>query len=468
MAHIKHLAHPLLSLILAWLMLVVPTLASADVTNDLNKFMGKFGLQSNVQMPNVYQSQRAGSVVGGGLSSRIPYDATPLVYSKLPSVGAGCEGIDFSLGAFSFLSMEQMVEKLKRIGMNAAGYAFSLAIAYYTPTIHGVLDKLEKASTLINQINKDSCAAGRMLVNNTMDTLAANDISKCAAAGTGDSSQDRTAAMQKCSQNPRAFAKNGPSDPEDGVVDVNPLWEIMKAAKINSADPKEDQQVKEMMMSMLGGYIHNGAGQLPTSLQPTIDLKQMLGSSMTSSPAPLQVWACDEPVRCLKPTVVNVNWTPYQSQVAARMRTLYGKLAVGTQPDQADQDFINSTPFPLYSLLSAIHLTFGDIYTGSNSPDGYIERYSIIMATDIVRQYLYRMQRVITNGSYVVNIPSKAIEDVEKSMRLVEKSFELIIKDPNYPNAHEVTETLKEIQSQLSRRVHQNGILKAIQRQKIG
>jgi len=102
--------------------------ANADVNADLNKFFNDLGGGSNYTSPAVMQGQSAGYLTGGAFFARMPTRNIQLISITLPSVSAGCGGIDAYLGAFSFINSEQLQAMAKMIMSNAIGYAFDLAL----------------------------------------------------------------------------------------------------------------------------------------------------------------------------------------------------------------------------------------------------------------------------------------------------------------------------------------------------
>jgi len=82
-------------------LLLASSLAYADVNSDLNHFFGKLGFESNTTMPHAWQGQAAGYASGGSIYMRTAVKQVQLVSMQVPSLNAGCGGIDAYLGAFS-------------------------------------------------------------------------------------------------------------------------------------------------------------------------------------------------------------------------------------------------------------------------------------------------------------------------------------------------------------------------------
>src|SRR4030067_459853 len=96
---------------------------------------------------------------------RAPGRHSPLVNAHLPSLRAGCGGIDLFGGAFSFINKQQFLSLLQNIGANAVGYAFKLALQSISPDIDKLLTELQDQINKINAMNINSCEAAQALVN---------------------------------------------------------------------------------------------------------------------------------------------------------------------------------------------------------------------------------------------------------------------------------------------------------------
>ena len=121
-------------------MLTAPTASHpADLNAEMQAMFNDLGVLGNVTSPG--RVPRPGDEP---LHRRQPDDARPgknypLVNARLPSLRAGCGGIDLFGGAFSFINKQQFVALLQNIGSNAVGYAFKLALQSISPDIDKLL-----------------------------------------------------------------------------------------------------------------------------------------------------------------------------------------------------------------------------------------------------------------------------------------------------------------------------------------
>ena len=80
-----------------------------------------------------------------------------------PSFEAGCGGIDFFAGSFSFINADQFVALMKATAANAAGYAFQVAMSAMCETCMAAIETLQKKVQELNQYFGNSCQLAQSL-----------------------------------------------------------------------------------------------------------------------------------------------------------------------------------------------------------------------------------------------------------------------------------------------------------------
>ena len=119
-------------------LMLLSTAVNADVNSDLNDFFGKLGFETNTTMPHAWQGQAAGYASGGSIYMRTAVKQVQLFSMQVPSLNAGCGGIDAYLGSFSHITGDQLQRFVKQIMGNAAGYFFDLALQTTVPEMKQV------------------------------------------------------------------------------------------------------------------------------------------------------------------------------------------------------------------------------------------------------------------------------------------------------------------------------------------
>ena len=109
--------------------------AAADLNAEMQRMFSDLGTVGNVTSPGAFRGQTMNTMTGGNLMMRTPGKNYQLGSVALPSLKAGCGGIDVFGGSFSFINKAQFTAMLQNIGANATGYAFQLAIDSISPLI---------------------------------------------------------------------------------------------------------------------------------------------------------------------------------------------------------------------------------------------------------------------------------------------------------------------------------------------
>src|SRR6185295_1120246 len=195
--------------------LLAVTLATAPIASrpgDLNAEMqamfNDLGTLGNVTSPGAFRGQAMNLYTGGSLMMRSPGRNYPLASVQLPSLRAGCGGIDLFGGAFSFINKQQFVALLQNIGANAVGYAFKLALQSISPDIDKLLTELQDQVNKINAMNINSCEAAQSLVNGIVGEFDNSAMSGCANISQYlGSVTDRVDARVTCATNAPAVLK---------------------------------------------------------------------------------------------------------------------------------------------------------------------------------------------------------------------------------------------------------------------
>lgn len=112
-----------------------------------------------------FKGGERGYLSGGSFSARWPMGTDSAMSISLPSVKAGCGGIDMFLGGFSFLDTDKLVEKFQRILSAAPAAAFDIALKTLSPQTADTIKSLEAMVEKLNNLQLDDCKAAKALVS---------------------------------------------------------------------------------------------------------------------------------------------------------------------------------------------------------------------------------------------------------------------------------------------------------------
>ncbi|MBP9691735.1 MAG: conjugal transfer protein TraH [Alphaproteobacteria bacterium] len=370
---------------------------SAGMQDNLEKAFQTLGMANNITEGGGYQDQSGGFYTGGRVFARSRVNNADLLSLQLPHYRAGCGGIDLFLGGFSYINVQQFTELLRKIGSNASGYAFNLALATVTPQIKSVLDDLlAKVQKMTNQ-SINSCEAAATLVggvwpqSDASSQLLCNAMSKDLKFAT-----DWAQGRQKCGAEVQRDQINKRKNELPGFKDIlgdefNIAW---KAIQKNGFLSK-DAQLAEFFMTLSGTIIsHHVGNATQVKVLPSKSSDPQLISALIMGDVPVQIYKCDDKSenKCLAPTLQNMTLTKGKalySKVHQLLISLSQKVREDTKISEPEEDFVNATMIPILKIM-AVEAAFKK----GGHPISATE-FSEAIAHDILLQYLDEVMTLV-------------------------------------------------------------------------
>ena len=286
-------------------LLVAMTIAacSESIASSFNDAMDStFNSMSNVTNPKAYNSARRGVVSGGQIFIRNDIKRINVASATLPSISAGCGGVDIYGGAFSFINADQMIETFQAIGSNALGYGVKLALSSACDVCENVMTSLEKTAQAINKMNMDSCTAAQGIVDAGAEFGAAaisemKSTNKEVNSGffedfsesvSNDTTTGKSASKTSKENDPVAYAKD---------ITGNITWRAMIKSNLKTAYLNGDNDLLEIFQTMVGtAIITPQIGAAETADQtPTLELRagRMITLEQLIEGGDIKVYKCD-------------------------------------------------------------------------------------------------------------------------------------------------------------------------------
>lgn len=340
--------------------MVISSSASAQgLGGDLADFWDRTGGGINYTRPQAYDGQRAGFVTLGSLYVRSAPRNTSLANLQLPSIRAGCGGIDIFGGSFSFLSAEELIALMENIMANAAGFAFELALESMSPAVQDTVAKLRDLAQQVNSMNINSCEAGAALVGSVWPQNDAASQLVCQTVGTMNGIvADRARSRHECGSggNNKDITDDASDQLADQVpVNVNYAW---KASRKNALLVSDDS-LAEFFMTLTGTVIVIGgadddAPSTHVNHPPRAFSSQMI-RALTEG-GTIEILRCDADAedKCLEPTWQTVT-LDQETALFARVRDILAGINDALADDSALPDgaegLIGMTSIPVYETL---------------------------------------------------------------------------------------------------------------------
>jgi len=278
--------------------MVISSSASAQgLGGDLADFWDRTGGGINYTRPQAYDGQRAGFVTLGSLYVRSAPRNTSLANLQLPSIRAGCGGIDIFGGSFSF--------------------------------------KLRDLAQQVNSMNINSCEAGAALVGSVWPQNDAASQLVCQTVGTMNGIvADRARSRHECGSggNNKDITDDASDQLADQVpVNVNYAW---KASRKNALLVSDDS-LAEFFMTLTGTVIVIGgadddAPSTHVNHPPRAFSSQMI-RALTEG-GTIEILRCDADAedKCLEPTWQTVT-LDQETALFARVRDILAGISPSTR-----------------------------------------------------------------------------------------------------------------------------------------
>lgn len=346
----------------AWtvaLVLLAPGAAFSQVGSDLADFWARSSGGVNVTRPSAYDGQRAGYISLGSLYVRTQPRNSQLASIQLPSVRAGCGGIDVFAGAFSYLSADELIAMMEATMSNAAGFAFELALESLSPSVQEVVGKLRDLQQRVNAMNINSCEASQALVASVWPQTDAASQHICQSIATQSGMvADRARARHNCGtggDHTKTLAAGAPELRAQLPVNVNYAW---KASR-NNTFLASDDELAEFFMTITGTIIVVGGAdddtpRSHTNYPPRAFSSQMIRTLVEGGDVEVLQCNTDPADRCLNPTLATLSLPAHRALYARVTEILEGintALATDTALPPGSEGLIGMTSVPVYEIL---------------------------------------------------------------------------------------------------------------------
>lgn len=333
--------------VIAIWMAFLPVQADADWVQD---FYSSAGAAANITPGQAVSSQGTVGYSGGSVAWRVPNKNLRPIQITLPSMKAGCGGIDLHMGGWSFVNKDQFVQALRNFGQASVGYFFQLALKSISPEISAALDTIQYYANQMNQWSLNSCEYAQKAAQGAWDIVNKGMQTDGENANRADgTASDNLAAKQDLndSGNPirAAFKAHYKSifgkdyatgntnltrpeaDAKPNPGPYNLVWEILNRSNAHTSMSKEEM---EMVMSLTGTPILRISGTTdgsdvkatPDPKIPLFGFKELVGfDTIVSVPlAPvtytaIKTYTCGSDVLCEAPADSPTTAKPFKAAI---------------------------------------------------------------------------------------------------------------------------------------------------------
>ena len=393
--------------------------------DSMDSFFDGSSFNSNITNPSAYKGQSASYYNAGSLFARTNIQNIQLASITMPSVSAGCGGIDAFMGGFSHINSDQLVSFGKAVIANAVPFAVDLALQTWAPTIKENRDKLQAIADQFNTTAMNSCQIAQSAVSG-LAAFADGEAKRhaCATLGTQNNAfSDWLEAQHECRQvgtNQSTLAGNTDEATKHAVkVNLNVVWDaLMKSDYL-----KSNKEVAEFIMNLTGTVIYDSKGT-PTYIPSMIVGNDTAIDTMLSG-GNLDLYRCQSSDQCLSMQLraIRLNESQaFNTKVRSTIDTLYSHLQSDQPITEAEKNFVELSDIPILAMLiDDAHLNL--------PPESQLYAQSI--AADILYAYLNNMLMMVNQS--IANLSTVNPTDVQRTFDAIDdaRAYLQTIRDHN-------------------------------------
>ena len=368
--------------------------AYADVNDSMDDFWDNSVV--NATGPSYVQGQQYGYYTVGSLNYRTEQSNMNFGSVRMPSVRAGCGGIDIFGGGFSFINSDQLVGTLKNMASNAVGLLFQMAIDSLSELLGtNIKDFMSKLQNATNR-SINSCEAAQNIISGLVNSVASESLKTCIETGVNSGTySDYSEAFAKCGAGGEAesMARTATAEKKaTTMVDRNIAWEALNRVALFASD----KELKETMMTLTGTSIV----RYDADNKPAYDFKSPQGDQAAIIRAlmdggNLMIWNCQDTncmvINGMKNITIDTD-KALKHRVRVMLNSIVTKLQNKTALSSEELAFVNSAPLPVYKMASVnLAVTKGQIVPAQFA----MGQYADYLATLIVLQW-------VESGSFTV------------------------------------------------------------------
>lgn len=378
-------------LIAVLIYMFLPIYANAG---GLSGALNKLGVMSSGNKSGVINDQFGGYMTGGSLHTRNQVADERLFNIQLPSLNAGCGGIDLHFGGLGYISGNQLEKLFKDIGSNAGSYATLLTMKTISPQVADVISQLEAMARFLNNQNINSCQAATSIVDGAYSLMTSSQELVCNEKKLGaNRSGNYFAARSSCKDEDKASFNKDEYNSILGT-EFNLVWHALR--KVNSNLSKE---TIEDLMSLSGTLISrpNSDGSVTLTHKNSLikDSKLLEATLYGSEKEKLKLYECGDNNKCLDMTFKYIEITQDKSYLVLIKKIISSiarklteeKKGENVKLDPDEEYIVQTSSIPIINIISQEMALRGNGSTISLATEEYAE----LMAFDYLMSYLDSM-----------------------------------------------------------------------------
>jgi conjugative transfer pilus assembly protein TraH len=452
------------------LLLLIPSLSSAGIQENLQHFYSRMGGSINETPGGAYSGQQAGHYTLGSLTTRSEVNTLNLISAQGPSYRGGCAGIDIFGGSFSFIKSHLLKRMMQNITTSGMNYAFMIGFEQVCPMCKKTMDQLNRLLQEMNQWGINACETSAAMMGSVLPRTQAVQTYTCSAFGSHSGLlADYAAARQGCGSDGRSTevlekVRHDNSEKAKAWQDIltdkgNLAWLILTRQEMFLNEGSGRSQIlKELMITLSGSLIlkpHSVEAQQWSLLPSKAHEKNLINALMYGGVQnKAKIYQCDslDEYGCLNPTYTQEITIPEpQAFVGKVKRLLYSiKRKVRSKEElpltPEELNLVNHTKIP---LLKAINVQSAYSFA---SDIINIEDYAELIARDLLEDYLTELLDLVKIGTNKVIADQETLKQFHVGIREArDRILYLKLRDTqNFNQAMDLVQKLQVLEKMLA------------------
>ncbi len=328
--------------------------ALADVNSSMGSFFSNSMSSTNGTGPRAYQGQSAGFYTLGDYSYRTPIENVNVVSASLPSVKAGCGGIDIFGGNFSMINAAQLVTLFKAVAQNAVGLLFQMAVKTLSELLGNEIEEMFQIIQKANLGAQNSCELAQMGINTAVGLLPQSTLKNCIEIGMANGKYvDEADARAACGFGGEAESTVDNANPTQAAqqpLNRNLAWEALQ----KNALFQNDHQLAEMMMTLIGTIsVWDDNGTPQEIVVPGHGADDSMITALLDGSAAVKVHQCQD-TACLNfvPNGDTISVTGFKTTIDTMVTDMVTKIQTKQALTSQEIALLGMSTIPLYKIAS--------------------------------------------------------------------------------------------------------------------
>jgi conjugative transfer pilus assembly protein TraH len=348
--------------------IISTTLALADMKSFLDSTITTMNEQ-----PGYYEGQTRNLYTLGSSRIRFKNQGTiQPIHLQAPRLSIGCGGIDMVMGGFSYLSVDQIIEKFKAITASAPAFAFKMALSELCEECDSIMTELENIADLMNNMNFSACQASQKIGAYVGEAFNQNLMSGQSDGYINQRAGGVANALKGWRQSLGGFMGDA-SKGNDAVNEITLMGSMIEKALSKDTtldlsflgnDDSGGLLFVSLIRAMVGDVIgyYDNKDESPKLIiippNPNFDYDKFLDGG---DQVPY-IYIKDNAEYKGMPTMTlnkTIQFDGMQKIMQDRLGSIMSKMKARQKIDSNDRKFIQSMPIPIYSYLNLEVLSQG-------------------------------------------------------------------------------------------------------------